>query len=108
MAERLIVALITLFFSSAVALGDTPNPICKQNPNGIVKDYYPHGVVQTEWGCKNGHLNGVTKLYYESGALKKEVNYKNDKMDGPSHTYYGEWSVRGDMQLQGRQPGWGA
>ncbi|MGE5443434.1 MAG: hypothetical protein ACM3SR_02405, partial [Ignavibacteriales bacterium] len=62
MAERLIVILIILFTSS-VAFGDAPNPICKKNPNGIVKDYYPHGVVQTEWGCKDGHLNGVTKLY---------------------------------------------
>ena len=86
-AGRLIVFLIILL-SSTVAFGDVPNPICKNNPDGIVKDYYPHGVVQTEWGCKNGHLNGVTKLYYESGALKKEANYKNDKMDGPSHTYY--------------------
>ena len=82
----MLIIAIALVYSSAYA--DSNNPICKDTPNGTVKDYYPNGKLKTEWNCKEGHLNGLTKLYYENGNLEKETSYVNDVRQGVTTGYY--------------------
>ena len=82
----IVLSLIVL--SPYLALADTPFPVCKDNPNGIVKDYYESGALKTEWNCKEGHLNGITNMYYENGQLHKESNYRNDERQEITTSWY--------------------
>lgn len=52
-----------MLLTSAVVYAETPNPICKDNPDGVVKDYYTNERLKTEWGCQNGQfiLGSVTE-----------------------------------------------
>jgi len=87
MVKRLIVMTVIPLISN-VAYAGTPNPICKETPNAIVKDYYSNGKVKTEWGCKDGQLSGITKLYYRNGKLEKKSYYVNDVRQGATTGYY--------------------
>ena len=80
--------LLGLGFAHTLAFAESPNPICKETENGIVKDYYPDGQLKTEWRCQGGHLNGTSKLYYENGTVEKESSYANDARQGVTNSYY--------------------
>jgi len=87
MMKRVIV-LSLIAISPYLALADSPFPVCKDNTDGIVKDYYENGKLKTEWMCKDGHLNGITNLYYDNGQLQKESNYVNDERQGVTTGWY--------------------
>jgi len=82
----LVLSLIVL--TPFIAMANSPFPVCKDNPNGVVKDYYESGKLKTEWGCKDGHLNGITNMYYENGQLHKESNYLNDERQEITTSWY--------------------
>ncbi|MEQ9619513.1 MAG: toxin-antitoxin system YwqK family antitoxin [Deltaproteobacteria bacterium] len=82
-------SLMAIIFLLPVAAGAEPeSPVCSQNRDGIVKDYYPDGKIKTEWMCRDGHLNGETKLYYGNGKLEKNSMYVNDVRQGVTYGYY--------------------
>jgi antitoxin component YwqK of YwqJK toxin-antitoxin module len=86
--RQLMIILFLLVFSTFHAIADSPFPICKDIPDGTVKDYYYSGRLKTEWGCKYGHLNGISKMYYENGQLHKESNYENDERQDITTSWY--------------------
>lgn len=77
-----------LVLANTHASAESPNPICRETENGIVKDFYPDGQLKTEWRCQNGHLNGVSKLYFENGTVEKESSYADDVRQGVTNSYY--------------------
>jgi len=85
---KYILVLSLIAISSFLALADSPFPVCKDNPNGIVKDYYESGKLKTKWMCKDGHLNGITNMYYENGQLHKESNYSNYERQDITTSWY--------------------
>lgn len=46
---RILIICIFMLLTSALAYGETTNPICKDNPDGMVKDYYTNGRLRAEW-----------------------------------------------------------
>ena len=44
-----IIVLLTLIIPLNNSMAEGTNAICKDNPNGIVKDYYSNNKLQTEW-----------------------------------------------------------
>jgi len=85
---KYVLVLSLIAITPYLALADSPFPVCKDNPNGIVKDYYESGELKTEWMCKDGHLNGITNLYYINGQLQKESNYINDERQDITTSWY--------------------
>ena len=63
---------------------------------GISKEYYGSGALQSEANYKNGKKEGIEKFYYESGALQEERNYKNDKKEGISKMYYESGALKSE------------
>ena len=65
-------------------------------PQGIIKDYYMSGKLQSEFSCvyidyRDDHLNfntGETKWYYENGQLSRQCNYVNNTIIGDDVTFY--------------------
>ncbi len=47
--------------------------------HGLLKIYYPNGVIKKECWCQNGLLHGVYKTYYEDGTQKEECVYKEGR-----------------------------
>lgn len=56
--------------------------------NGVAKEYYESGKLQTEAPLKDGEQNGVAKQYYESGRLQTETPFKDGKENGVEKSYY--------------------
>jgi hypothetical protein len=46
--KMFILVLSLIVISPYLALADSPFPVCKDNPNGVVKDYYESGTLKTE------------------------------------------------------------
>lgn len=51
------------------------------NKEGIWKEFFINGVLQSEKNYLNGKLNGYSKLYNEEGKLLKSIKYKNNEID---------------------------
>lgn len=45
---------------------------------GIVREYYPNGILKSEKNYIKGVLEGITLEYYETGILKSAINYSNN------------------------------
>jgi len=56
--------------------------------NGIDKDYYPNGNLQTELTYVNGVRHGPFKAYHENGKLAVEGEFYQDRHYGLITTYY--------------------
>ena len=91
---KFILPLFIMILASSSALAEEPVGVCRDKPDGVGKDYYENGKIQTEWMCKNGKLNGITKLYYENGELEKASSYVNDARQGPTYGYYDSGSLK--------------
>ncbi len=63
-------------------------PCVNGKSNGIQKEYYESGKLQSELNYSDGKKNGVYKSYYENGKLQYESNYTNDKRNGAFKGYY--------------------
>lgn len=50
--------------------------------NGLRKDFYENGNIESEYFKLNGELNGSFKSYYSSGKLSLTGNYLNGKKHG--------------------------
>ncbi|MBU1125940.1 MAG: toxin-antitoxin system YwqK family antitoxin [Candidatus Omnitrophica bacterium] len=48
--------------------------------DGVVRQYYPGGVLGAETTYKNGMPDGISRTYYEDGALKTEWIYLHGKL----------------------------
>ncbi|NIP38886.1 MAG: hypothetical protein GWM89_07480 [Candidatus Dadabacteria bacterium] len=60
-----------MLINISTAFTDSPNSICKDNPDGIVTEYFTSGREMIELSCKIGRLNGDSNMYYEDGIIKK-------------------------------------
>lgn len=58
-----------------------------KNFNGIKRNYYKSGLLESETSWKDGKLNGISKAYSEDGTLKKESTFKDMKLI-TEKTYY--------------------
>ena len=85
---KILLMLTLLPFITDFTFADKSSSICKDNPDGIVKEFYPNGNKMVEWNCEGGHLNGVSNMYYEDGTIKKKSNYSNDERDGITYSYF--------------------
>lgn len=47
--------------------------------NGIVKVYYPNGVLLLEMPYKNGLMDGIARGYREDGKLYEEIIYRKSR-----------------------------
>lgn len=56
--------------------------------NGVAKQYYESGRLQTETPFKDGKENGVEKSYYENGRLQFKKPYKDGRANGVEKAYY--------------------
>lgn len=56
--------------------------------NGVAKEYYESGKLQTEAPLKDGEQNGVEKSYYENGRLQFKKPYKDGRANGVEKAYY--------------------
>lgn len=52
--------------------------------DGLHKEYYKNGQLNSEVRSKDGIRNGVWVLYFENGQLKLHQLYKNQKIEGLS------------------------
>ncbi len=87
----ILVIVAVLGFNVAYAqLGpDGYADIKKDIPDGLHKEYYKDGTLQSEKEYKNGYINGFTKVYLE-GRLVFYANYSNGVLDGEVKRYYPE------------------
>jgi MORN repeat variant len=69
-------------------------------PGGIMKDFYPDGILKLEMPIMNagGELgyapDGVVKSYYPNGKLESLVEWTGEKRNGPFELFYQDGSVR--------------
>lgn len=56
--------------------------------NGLIKNYYPSGKIESEINYVNGVRDGDAKFYWDNGNIKTELNYNNGKVDGLVKEYY--------------------
>lgn len=59
-----------------------------QAQDGLIKNYYPNGNVESEINFNNNIREGEAKFYYEDGALKEERLYINGRVEGLVKNYY--------------------
>ena len=64
--------------------------------NGLAKQYYQNGNLQSEVIFKDGQPEGLIKQYYETGELEKEQTIKNGKFEGPVKQYYEDGTLKTD------------
>lgn len=62
--------------------------------HGIVRSYYPSGVVSEEVNWQHNKKDGAWKRFYEDGSLRLESRYENDLLNGTYEVY------RSDSTLQ--------
>lgn len=56
--------------------------------NGIIKSYYPDGVLRSEVSFVNDILDGPAIYFYPNGNLKSEKNYSNGILEGMVKEFY--------------------
>ena len=61
--------------------------LTKTYPEGIVKNYYPNGILKSKIEFKKGLGNGIYETYYENGKLFEKTTMKNGKPDGKYEVY---------------------
>lgn len=59
-----------------------------EKPDGVSKDYYQSGNLETIALFKNGKQDGLTKAYFENGNLEREVLFKGGIQNGSFELYY--------------------
>jgi TonB family protein len=56
--------------------------------DGLIKNHYPNGIVESEINFSNNIREGEAKFYYEDGTLKEERLYINGRVEGLVKIYY--------------------
>jgi antitoxin component YwqK of YwqJK toxin-antitoxin module len=98
---KILLLLTFLRLITDYSFAEKSSSICKDNPDGIVKEYYPGGSIMIEWNCQGGHLNGVSTMYYEDGTIKKKSNYTNDQRDGITYSYFENGNLSSECRFDG-------
>jgi TonB family protein len=62
-------------------------PVLLMAQDGVVKNYYPDGKVESEISFLNGIREGEAKFYNADGTLKEERLYVNGRVDGLVKVY---------------------
>jgi antitoxin component YwqK of YwqJK toxin-antitoxin module len=65
--------------------------------DGVLRSYYPTGVLQAEQHFTNGKLNGSVKAWDDGGKLTSEANYSS----GLLHGRYAEYYPNKTLKLEG-------
>jgi hypothetical protein len=65
---------------AAVEPEATTAPVKK---NGVIKEFYPNGILKAERSYINDVLDGESRTYYENGKLESSAMYSNGVIDGP-------------------------
>ncbi len=62
--------------------------------SGIVRSYYPGGLVSEEVNWLRNLKNGDWKQFYEDGSLRLACRYENDKLTGAYDLYYPDSTLK--------------
>jgi antitoxin component YwqK of YwqJK toxin-antitoxin module len=71
--------------------------------NGLGKEYYQNGNLRLETTYKDNKPEGLVKHYYENGNLSAEAIYKNDKPEGLAKQYYETGELRWEQNMKNGQ-----
>ena len=74
------------FFDNKTKWGPVVTDITTKN--GLEKQYYPNGKLESERNWRDSKQEGIAKWYYESGKLQAERNWKDGKQEGIANVYY--------------------
>jgi len=84
---KIIISMLLVLSANLIAGNMYPVKHKKTKLNGVVKTYYPNGVLQTESNWKDGKENGISKIYFENGTLFRESKWIRGKENGISKSY---------------------
>ena len=73
--------------TEANLINEKMGELTKTYPEGIVKNYYPNGILKSKIEFKKGLGNGIYETYYENGKLFEKTTMKNGKPDGKYEVY---------------------
>ena len=68
--------------------------------NGIQKQWYKNGQLETFFMTKNGIQNGVNKTWYENGQKQYESNFKEGKTVGLVKEWYKNGQIKYEYILK--------
>ena len=68
--------------------------------DGVVKKYYPNGVLNSEATYKNDVREGILKKYDQNGYLVVVANFKDDKLDGLVNNFYNNGKLRREANFK--------
>ena len=64
--------------------------------DGLRKEYYPNGKLQSEINYRQAIREGMCRLYYENGRLKEEGSYRNGQPEGTWKKYYESGTLKSE------------